>query len=93
MNGQMKDNKALIKEVASLAAVRSDKLHVISSSGSWAVVRGGTTPTFHTLRKFPTQQEAISYAKEFAKKHPSEIVVHNSHAEVVKRILQYSVSK
>lgn len=47
--------------------------HVIPNNGEWQVKREGSD---RATKNFTTQQQAINYARDIARKQQSELVIH-----------------
>jgi hypothetical protein len=71
--------KSLGRIVAREASLNPDRLHIISYNKRWKIVKAGNT---RASKVFAKQSDAILYAKKFAKKHSSSIIVHSKTGEV-----------
>lgn len=56
--------------------------HVVPHEGGWAVRGAGNEKV---TREFPTQQEAIQYARQIASNQQSELFIHNKQGRIRER--------
>lgn len=59
---------------ASARAERRKDVHVVPSGGGWTVRKQGAV---RATKHFPTQKEAVTWARHSAKSDSTDLVVHN----------------
>ncbi|MBU3677530.1 MAG: DUF2188 domain-containing protein [Chitinophagaceae bacterium] len=75
--------KKLAESLAAMATERKkNKYHIITGLGNWRVVPDGK---LRARRIFKSEEEAIQFAIEIAKKHQGEVVVHTYQGYVKER--------